>query len=57
MSDNVIWGTDFRAKPAQQLCSHNDDLIAYSIMHPELVCGLDPDTAPSDYTAPDGDCA
>ena len=53
MTDNVIWGTDFKGQseagiPASEIM---DGLLILPVVRPER------DTAPSEYTAPDGDCA
>lgn len=53
MTDNVIWGTDFKGQseagiPASEIM---DGLLVLPVIRVER------DTTPSDYTAPTDDCA
>jgi hypothetical protein len=62
MTDNVIYGIDFRAgKEEAPLCSAPDE-NPHRFVQPTMTIEYGPftvgaDTAPSEYCAPDGDCA
>ena len=56
MTDNVIWGTDFKAKAANVDISSEsfEEMVSHNLFL-RLIANVD--TTPSEYTAPDGDCA
>jgi hypothetical protein len=53
----VIFGVDFKSKsqPVQHLIDQEAE--AFVLLHGRLWDQREPDTTPSDYVAPDGDCA
>ncbi|MGM5020197.1 hypothetical protein [Tardiphaga sp. 367_B4_N1_1] len=61
MTDNVIYGIDFRAgKEEAPLCNAPDIVGVPSsqvLGRTDFNTSARPDTAPSEYCPPDGDCA
>ena len=59
MTDNVIWGTDFKAKPNAVVCIDPPDGPCFFADEAGNIyrTGAIIDTTPSDYTAPTDDCA
>lgn len=57
MTDNVIWGTDFRASKLDAISTERLGPEFEKVLYDNLQDLYLADTTPSDYTAPTDDCA